>query len=176
MYLPWRLNYLTCHNHKVHTFNVNLKLNHVSFRTPASVIKDTMFLCFRRFRPVKGKHDDWKQKMKRFIQHQDYEKTYRELTVGDSLKSFFLNKSKAQKRVFKEHVSVTFYKCFSNVHTYMQLLMRGCWLDVFLQVFRYMRMFDERAGFEVKPCYRYSMEGKVGGKICATKKWYTSVS
>ena len=52
--------------------------------------------------------------MKKFIQHQDYEKTYRELTVGDSLKSFFLNKSKAQKRVFKEHVSVAIYKYFSK--------------------------------------------------------------
>ena len=33
-------------------------------------------------------------------------------------------------------------------------------------------MFDARAGFEVMPCYRYSMEGKVGGKICANQKWY----
>ena len=80
--------------------------------------KIRFFFSFHRFRPVKGKQEDWKQKMKRFIQHQDYEKTYRELTVGDSLKSFFLNKSKAQKRVFKEHVSVTFYKCFSNIHAY----------------------------------------------------------
>ena len=35
----------------------------------------------------------------------------------------------------------------------------------------FLKMFDRRAGYEIKPCYRSSMEGKCEAKLCATQKW-----
>ena len=32
-------------------------------------------------------------------------------------------------------------------------------------------MFDKDAGFEIKPCKRYSAEENQGGKIVATRAW-----
>ena len=35
----------------------------------------------------------------------------------------------------------------------------------------FLKMFDRRSGYEIKSCYRYSMEDKCGAKLCATQKW-----
>jgi len=32
-------------------------------------------------------------------------------------------------------------------------------------------MFSNEAGYEIAACYRYALEGNVGGKICATHDW-----
>ncbi|CAH1787031.1 unnamed protein product [Owenia fusiformis] len=94
-----------------------------------------------RYRPIKAKQEDLKAVVTRFKRDQRYENAFRDLTSGEWARTFFLTKSKQQQLVFKEHV------------------------------FRYLRMFDVQAGFEVLPCYRYSMEGQVGGKICTVRKW-----
>lgn len=37
---------------------------------------------------------------------------------------------------------------------------------------RYLGMFYSDAGFKIDPCYRYSLENKVGAKVIATSNWY----
>ncbi|XP_050691466.1 histone-lysine N-methyltransferase Suv4-20-like isoform X2 [Eriocheir sinensis] len=96
-----------------------------------------------RYRPLRGNKDHLLTIIEDFIQHQDYEKAFKQLVSGDWMPwTFFITKNKTLQATFKEHV------------------------------FRYLRVFDKDSGFVVKACYRYSMEGCVGAKICATKKWY----
>ncbi|KAK8740285.1 hypothetical protein OTU49_002821 [Cherax quadricarinatus] len=96
-----------------------------------------------RYRPLRGNKDELRTIVEDFIDHQDYEKAFKQLVSGDWMPwTFFITKNKALQATFKEHV------------------------------FRYLRVFDKDSGFVVKACYRYSMEGCVGAKICATKKWY----
>jgi len=94
-----------------------------------------------RYRPPKANREELKQAVVDFIEHQDYEKAYKQLTSSDYVWNFLANKSKQQQLTVKEHI------------------------------FRYLGMFHQSAGFSLQPCYRYTMEGQKGAKLCTTKKW-----
>ncbi|XP_034089703.1 histone-lysine N-methyltransferase KMT5B isoform X2 [Gymnodraco acuticeps] len=81
-----------------------------------------------RFRPIKGRQEELKDIIERFKKHDNLEKAFRALTTGDWSRNQFLHKTKAQEKLFKQHVFV------------------------------YLRMFATDSGFEILPCNRYSSE------------------
>ncbi|KAJ7994485.1 hypothetical protein DPEC_G00249740 [Dallia pectoralis] len=81
-----------------------------------------------RFRPIKGRQEELKEIIERFRKHDNLEKAFRALTSGDWPRHHFLHKSKAQEKLFKQHVFV------------------------------YLRMFATDSGFEILQCNRYSSE------------------
>ncbi|GAA6065989.1 histone-lysine N-methyltransferase KMT5B-like [Tachysurus ichikawai] len=81
-----------------------------------------------RFRPIKGRQDELKEIIESFKKHSDMEKAFEALTCGDSSRNHLLSKTKAQEKLFKQHVFV------------------------------YLRMFASDSGFEILPCNRYSSE------------------
>ncbi|TMS13362.1 Histone-lysine N-methyltransferase KMT5B [Larimichthys crocea] len=81
-----------------------------------------------RFRPIKGRQEELKETIERFKKHDNLEKAFRALTSGDWSRNLFLHKTKAQEKLFKQHVFV------------------------------YLRMFATDSGFEILPCNRYSSE------------------
>lgn len=81
-----------------------------------------------RFRPIKGRQEELKEIIERFKKHDNLEKAFKALTSGDWARNIFLHKTKAQEKLFKQHVFV------------------------------YLRMFATDSGFEILPCNRYSSE------------------
>uniref|UniRef100_A0A3Q0R0K4 [histone H4]-N-methyl-L-lysine20 N-methyltransferase KMT5B n=1 Tax=Amphilophus citrinellus TaxID=61819 RepID=A0A3Q0R0K4_AMPCI len=80
------------------------------------------------FRPIKGRQEELKEIIERFKKHDNLEKAFKALTSGDWARNIFLHKTKAQEKLFKQHVFV------------------------------YLRMFATDSGFEILPCNRYSSE------------------
>ncbi|XP_077994748.1 uncharacterized protein LOC144448394 [Glandiceps talaboti] len=94
-----------------------------------------------RFRPVTARSEQLRQTVDKFHKKKStLEDTLKSLTSGDWYRLYFMNKSKNQQNTFKEHIS------------------------------RYLMMFSGEAGFEIKQCNRYSLEGQ-GAKIVSTKEW-----
>ncbi|GIX95476.1 histone-lysine N-methyltransferase Suv4-20 [Caerostris extrusa] len=77
-----------------------------------------------------------------FTNEQDYDKAYKSLTAWDWFSRYIMSKPRNQQATLRDHI------------------------------FRYLRIFDKESGFRVCICERYSLEGNVGAKVCATKKWY----
>lgn len=64
-----------------------------------------------RFRPIKGRQDELKDIIESFKKHDDLEKAFEALTCGDSSRNHLLSKTKAQEKLFKQHVCL-FKACF----------------------------------------------------------------
>lgn len=60
-------------------------------------------LC--RFRPIKGRQEELKELIEGFKKHDNLEKTFRALTSADWSRNLFLHKTKAQEKLFKQHVT-----------------------------------------------------------------------
>lgn len=148
---------------------------------------------YDRYRPLKANKDELRKIICEFIQNQHYEKAYKKLMGGDWGARLPHTKSKQQQINLENHVSTkqkqTDYSIcnlltvFSILHLifklnrtrtlflYKQWGVSWCNSYLFLQVKRYLRVFDKESGFAIEPCYRYSLEGQKGAKICATRKW-----
>ena len=61
-------------------------------------------LCHFRFRPIKGRQEELKEIIERFKKHDNLERGFRALTSGDWSRHHFLHKTKAQEKLFKQHV------------------------------------------------------------------------
>lgn len=123
-----------------------------------------------RFRPIKGRQEELKELIERFKKHDNLEKAFRALISGDWSRNLFLHKTKAQEKLFKQHVSV--FSIISLVSLSPAASQStGNPFFCFVQVFVYLRMFATDSGFEILPCNRYSSEQN-GAKIVATKEWW----
>lgn len=76
-----------------------------------------ILLVFCRFRPIKGRQEELKELIEGFKKHDNLEKTFRALTSADWSRNLFLHKTKAQEKLFKQHVTKLASSFFPRLKT-----------------------------------------------------------
>ncbi len=83
-----------------------------------------------------------------FQDHKDYEKAYSQIMTDDVC----IRRQLKNDDRFRQHVR------------YRSGLL-------FLKIYRYLLLFDDRSGVQIRQCLRYASESHVGAAIFATKDW-----
>lgn len=68
-------------------------------------------ILFNRFRPVKGKQEEWKAIVEKYRINQDIDLAIDEFINNDWVKLQFQKKNARQIQLFKEHVSTPIFMC-----------------------------------------------------------------
>lgn len=59
-----------------------------------------------RFRPIKGRQSELREVIENLKKNDNLEKAFQALTSADWRRHHFLNKTKAQEKLFKAHVNI----------------------------------------------------------------------
>ncbi|KAF6029639.1 SUV420H1 [Bugula neritina] len=70
-----------------------------------------------RFRPVKGKQEEWKAIVEKYRINQDIDMAINEFLSNEWVKAQFQKKNSRQLQLFKEHVSFIFYFCLRMIYS-----------------------------------------------------------
>lgn len=105
--------YLGFQTHKMNTRSADLSQcgrwftkHFIWMQNLEMIFKLELLLCLCRFRPIKGRQEELKELIERFKKHDNLEKAFRALTSGDWSRNLFLHKTKAQEKLFKQHVKI----------------------------------------------------------------------